>query len=242
MNLVVDVGNTRTKLAVFKNKELKKIITVAKEEVLVSIKLLFSDFSIQNAIVSKVAEIPEETINYLHKATQLFILDSRSKVPFYNSYKTKNTLGIDRVALVAGAAIQYPKNHVLVIDAGTCITYDFKNDKQEYFGGAISPGLAMRYKALNNYTAKLPLLTIESPKNFIGSSTADAIHSGVVNGLVQEIEGVIKQYKTKFLHLTVVLTGGDTKFLSKQLKSSIFANQNFLLEGLNEILIFNNNK
>jgi type III pantothenate kinase len=100
----------------------------------------------------------------------------------------------------------------------------------------------MRYTALHTFTSKLPLLLINKPNNFIGNSTNESINSGIVNGVIQEIEGVIRQYKKKYLDLTVVLTGGDTNFLAKQLKSSIFANQNFLLEGLNEILIFNKNK
>ena len=112
----------------------------------------------------------------------------------------------------------------------------------EYLGGAISPGVEMRYKSLHKFTSKLPLLPINKPENFVGNSTKESINSGVVNGVIQEIEGVINQYEKKYLDLTVVLTGGDTNFLSKQLKSSIFANQNFLLEGLNEILIFNKSK
>jgi type III pantothenate kinase len=116
------------------------------------------------------------------------------------------------------------------------------NDKSAYFGGAISPGVEMRYKSLHLFTSKLPNLEKNYPNNFIGNNTNESINSGVVNGVVQEIDGVINQYKKKYIDLTVVLTGGDTNFLAKQLKSSIFAHQNFLLEGLNEILIFNKNK
>ncbi len=116
------------------------------------------------------------------------------------------------------------------------------NTESEYLGGAISPGIEMRYKALNSFTSKLPHLEKKAPKNFIGNNTNESIHSGVVNGVIGELEGVINQYKKKYSDLTVVLTGGDTNFLAKQLKSSIFANQNFLLEGLNEILIFNKDK
>jgi len=149
-------------------------------------------------------------------------------------------LGVDRIALVANAVEKFYKKNVLIIDAGTCITYDFVNDSQEYLGGAISLGIEMRYKALNNYTSKLPLLEKNIPENFIGKTTDENIHSGVNNGVLNEINGVIEQYERENSVLTIVLTGGDTYFLAKQLKSSIFANPNFVLEGLNTILIYNN--
>ena len=130
-------------------------------------------------------------------------------------------------------------DYVLIIDAGTCITYDFIDSKNNYLGGAISPGVYTRYKSLNNLTANLPLLKPRSVKNITGNSTAKSMHSGVVKGVLLEIDGVINTYKEKYEDLTVILTGGDCKFLSKQLKNSIFANSNFLLEGLNYILEFN---
>ncbi len=128
----------------------------------------------------------------------------------------------------------------MIIDAGTCITYDFVNKNKEYLGGAISLGIEMRYKALHKYTSKLPLLEKNIPSNFIGKTTDENIHSGVNNGVLNEINGVIEQYERENPFLTIVLTGGDTYFLAKQLKSSIFANPNFVLEGLNTILIYNN--
>ena len=157
-------------------------------------------------------------------------------------YETPETLGVDRIALVSGAVKKFPNKNILIIDAGTCITFDFVNDKTVYFGGAISPGIEMRYKSLHAFTSKLPILEKNYPQNFIGKNTIESINSGIVNGVTQEIKGVINQYKKKYTDLTVVLTGGDINFLAKQLKSSIFAHQNFLLEGLNEILIFNKNK
>lgn len=146
------------------------------------------------------------------------------------------------MALVCAAVSEFPSKNVLVIDAGTCITFDFVNSNNEYLGGAISPGIRMRYKALHNLTANLPLLETEMPDHFIGNSTKNAINSGVVYGVLNEIDGVIKAYKEEFSDLTVILTGGDSNFLSKQLKSSIFANSNFLLKGLNFILKYNSNE
>ena len=173
---------------------------------------------------------------------QLTVLSSATNVPFVNLYKTPTTLGVDRIALVVGAVNEFPKKNTLIIDAGTCITFDFVNSKSEYLGGAISPGIKMRFDSLNHFTANLPLLEKEEVNDFIGKNTKESINAGVVNGVIQEIDGVINQYKKKYLDLTVVLTGGDTNFLAKQLKSSIFANQNFLLQGLNTILIFNIDK
>ena len=141
---------------------------------------------------------------------------------------------------MATAAFYYNSTaNTLVIDAGTCITYDMVNGYGEYLGGAISPGLHMRYEALHNQTSKLPLLTSEEPIDIIGNSTESSIHSGVVNGISAEIDGVIDQYKMRFKDLTVILTGGDAQFLSKRLKNTIFADSKFLLRGLNYLLEYN---
>ncbi|MCL4160212.1 UNVERIFIED_CONTAM: hypothetical protein GTU68_064981, partial [Idotea baltica] len=160
-------------------------------------------------------------------------------IPFKNLYSTPKTLGIDRIALVCASVEQFPDKNVLIIDAGTCITFDFITNKNHYLGGAISPGIRMRYKSLHKFTANLPLLDTKKPKKSIGNSTANSMHSGVVQGVLFEIDGAIQKYKLKYPDLTVILTGGDTNFLSKQLKSSIFANSNFLLEGLNYLLQYN---
>ena len=146
------------------------------------------------------------------------------------------------MALVSASVQQFPKTMFLIIDAGTCITYDFITNDNEYLGGAISPGIQMRYQSLHNLTANLPLLSTEMPENILGNSTNDSMHSGVVFGVIKEIDGVIDEYQEKYKDLTVILTGGDANFLSKQLKSSIFANSNFLLEGLNFILQINSNE
>ena len=166
-------------------------------------------------------------------------LNHKLRLPFKNCYKTPKTLGVDRIALVSASVNQFPDQNVLVIDAGTCITYDFVTQRNEYLGGAISPGIRLRYESLHNLTANLPLLKKRQPENIIGNSTKSSIHSGVVIGVVKEMDGVINQYKAEHQDLTVILTGGDANFLSNQLKNSIFANSNFLLEGLNYILHLN---
>jgi len=242
MNLIIDVGNTRVKVAVFEQDTIVDFVVFDKIKIVSEIKKIIKKYKITGAIASSVALLSEKKIEKLQSIVEITFVSSNLKIPFQNLYATPNTLGVDRIALVFGAFIKYPKKNVLIIDAGTCITYDFLTKNGDYLGGAISPGVEMRYKSLHKFTSKLPLLIIHEPNNFIGNSTKESINSGVVNGVIQEIEGVINQYKEKYLHLTVVLTGGDTNFLSKQLKSSIFANQNFLLEGLNEILIFNKSK
>ena len=240
MNLVIDIGNSKVKVAVF---ELDTIITTAVfDEIyfLDEVKRISNQYAIERSIVSSVKDINEEYLEELQKLPFLIQLNSDTQLPFKNLYATPSTLGNDRIALAAAAASIYPSQNSLVIDAGTCITYDFINAKNEYLGGAISPGIDMRYKSLQKYTGKLPLLSKNEEFNLIGTSTSTSIHSGVINGVICEIKGVIAQYEQDFGDLTIVLTGGDTKFLSKQLKNSIFANQNFLLQGLNKILTFNN--
>jgi type III pantothenate kinase len=243
MNLVVDVGNSYVKLAVFEGNTLesKKVIKmdVFRDEV----NLLLKEFPLINKILfSSVGKTKKSDIDYFKKKVQVLELNKETALPFVNKYATPKTLGIDRIALVSASVFQFPNNNVLIIDAGTCITYDFVNYKNEYLGGAISPGIHLRYKSLHNFTANLPLLETEVPVSIIGNSTNNSIHSGVVYGVLNEIDGVIDTYKHKYSDLTVILTGGDANFLSKQLKSSIFANSNFLLEGLNTILQFNTNE
>ena len=197
---------------------------------------------ITNAIISSVSNLQKKNIQYIKNLFNTLVLDHLVKMPFKNLYKTPTTLGIDRLALVAASVDQFSDKNVLVIDAGTCVTYDFKNKKNEYLGGAIAPGIGLRYKSLHDFTAKLPLLQLSTPENHIGKSTEEAIHSGVVFGILHEINGVIEEYCNIYPDLTVILTGGDAHFLSKRLKNGIFATSNFLLEGLNYILAFNNNK
>jgi type III pantothenate kinase len=242
MNLIIDAGNTRVKVAVFEKGTSIEVVLIDKKIFLSEIKKILEKYRITAGILSSVRFISEEKVQKLEKLVNLTILSSSTEVPFINLYETPKTLGVDRIALVVAAVKNYHNKNVLILDAGTCITFDFVNDQSEYLGGAISPGIEMRYKALHRFTNKLPILEKKSPENFIGHNTNDSINSGVVNGVIQELEGVIRQYKRKYSNLTVVLTGGDTNFLAKQLKSSIFANPNFLLEGLNEILIFNENK
>ena len=240
MNLIVDVGNTFVKFAVFKDDELIYKVSFKLSEFKKQYKLLIKEFpKLKRSIISSVGRLSKKQIDLVDKDLKILELSHKIKLPFDNLYKTPKTLGVDRIALVSASVNQFPDNNTLIIDAGTCITYDFVTDKNAYLGGAISPGIRLRYIALNNLTANLPLLEKDQPKTIIGDSTESSIHSGVVLGVIKEIDGVIDDYREKHQDLTVILTGGDANFLSNQLNNSIFANSNFLLEGLNFILDFN---
>ena len=239
MNLVIDIGNSQIKVAVFDETILIFKDNFKTETFLSGILDVTDQYNIEKGIISHVAQIDKQILVSLKEIVPLIELNHETKLPFYNKYLTPKTLGVDRLALIAAASSQFPDENTLVIDAGSCITFDLLNEFGEYFGGSISPGIEMRYKAVNHYTANLPLLSKSESIPSIGNSTENAIHHGILNGVIQEIEGVIEQYKSKYQKLTVVLTGGDTIFLAKNLKSSIFAIPNFLLEGLNSILIHN---
>jgi len=240
MNLIVDVGNTFVKFAIYKDADLIYKISFELSEFKKQYKALKKEFpKVKSAIISSVGRLSKKQIEIIDDDLKLIELSSKTKLPYKNLYKTPKTLGVDRIALVSASVNQFPDKNVLIIDAGTCITYDFITDENHYLGGAISPGIRLRYKSLNNLTANLPLLETDQPKTIIGDSTESSIHSGVVFGVIKEIDGIIDQYMVKYPDLTVILTGGDAKFLSNQLKNSIFANSNFLLEGLNFILDYN---
>ncbi len=240
MNLVIDVGNTLVKFGVFDFGKLKLKKTCIKKDFLSTLAEIAETYtSINYSVVSSVGNFTEHQLSKLQDRFSVLHLDDQTKIPFVNLYETPKTLGVDRIALISAAADQYSGKNVLVIDAGTCISYDFLNLENEYLGGAISPGIALRYKSLHTFTEKLPLLEANNPKLLIGNSTTNSIHSGVVNGVLCEIDGFIDAYKKKYNNLTVILTGGDAHFLRESIKNDIFANSNFLLEGLNHILEYN---
>ncbi len=239
MNLIIDVGNTRIKLAVFKNSELIHTESINNKNLIEKAAVLIKKFGCINAIISSVGSIKKSQIEVIKTEIDLLELNNYTKIPFKSNYATPKTLGVDRIALVSSAILNFPKANVLVIDAGTCITYDFVDKTGLYEGGAISPGIEMRYNSLHKFTNGLPLLKPTYLNELIGNSTESSIHLGIIIGVISEIDSFINQYRKKNKDLTVVLTGGDTNFLSNRLKNSIFANPNFLLEGLNKILTHN---
>jgi len=243
MKLVIDIGNTNIKLGVFNFDKQVKLFKISKIEFEKITKQILNDYpKISKLIVCSVSDFNIDFLNELEYDIEKLIFDQSFKFPFKNMYTTPNTIGLDRLALVSAACNKFPNKNVLVIDIGTCITYDFIDFNSHYLGGSISPGLIMRYNSLKQQTDKLPLLRPKLPSGFIGKSTNESIHSGIVFGIVNEIEGTVNSYKEKYDDITVVLTGGDANFLRKQLKISIFVISNFLLEGLNFLLEINTKK
>ncbi|MCG2461752.1 type III pantothenate kinase [Flavobacteriaceae bacterium F89] len=240
MNLIIDAGNTFVKFAIFEGRNIVFQEKVETKDFCKAIKMMFGRFpKVSHAIVANVGGLEKKDIAVVAVFCKVHQLNYGSKVPYRNCYATPKTLGVDRMALATAAFYQFPNKNTLVVDAGTCITYDMVLGIGDYLGGAISPGLSMRYKALNEQTNRLPLLQMEDLLDFIGNSTESSIHSGVINGVCCEIDGVINQYRQRFTDLTVILTGGDAQFLSKRLKNTIFAHSKFLLEGLNYLLEYN---
>jgi len=164
---------------------------------------------------------------------------SKLKLPFTSIYKPLNKLGEDRISLLSSKCLNYPQKNALIIDIGTCITYDFIDNKNIHHGGSISPGFHSRYKSLSHSTKKLPFLSYKTPEIITGNSTEKSIHSGVYYGILSEIKYQIKFYTKQYKNIIVVLTGGDSIILSKSLKNSIFVDQNFLAQGLNYLLDLN---
>lgn len=240
MNLVVDIGNTFIKFAVFEKNEIVFDESFKPDAFTSKVKELFNwNPKIKRAIFSSVGEPNKKYLAVLTLFCKVHVLTHKSKVPYKNSYATPQTLGIDRIALATAAYYYDLHKNKLVIDAGTCITFEMVNDFDEYLGGAISPGIEMRYRAMHEQTSALPLLKKEIPIDLIGNTTESSMHSGVVNGVCSELDGIIDQYASRFKDLTVILTGGDAHFLSKRLKNTIFADSKFLLKGLNYLLEYN---
>ena len=239
MILTIDVGNTNIKVAVFKHINLIEKFVFQKKDLKNNFENILKKYpNCTNSVLSSVGKLDETEILWLKSQLNLLEINYATNFPFKNLYGSPKTLGVDRMVLAAGSVLLYPNQNTLIVDAGTCVTYDFITNKNEYLGGAISPGLRLRYESLHNYTSKLPLLEKKLPENFIGNTTKDAIHSGVVIGLCNEIEGFISEYSVKNEQFTIILTGGDANFLSNRLKSIIFADENFLLKSLQQLYTY----
>lgn len=240
MLLAIDIGNTRIKAAVFEDNTLLEIFIFTSDEWVSKVEnILFQYPKIAHFAIASVGNLDKTAFLPFENRVKIGFISHDSLFPFQNLYSTPKTLGIDRMVLSTAAVLQFPNQNRLVIDAGTCITYDFIDRNDNYLGGAISPGIRLRYESLNQQTAKLPLLEKKYPENLIGNSTHESIHSGIINGVLLEIDGFIELYKEKHTDITIILTGGDADFLAMRLKNPIFASSNFLLEGLNRTYQFN---
>ena len=241
MDLILDIGNTLAKIAVYSTDGVMlHRSSIAVSELSKELDLLEETYpDIEWCMFSTVGKVHAKDLERLNERYKLLQLTSDLPVPFINNYGSKQTLGVDRIALVSGAFEKYPNTNVLIVDAGTCITYDFIDATGTYHGGAISPGLTMRYKAMHTFTENLPLLERIEDVALIGTNTQSSMHSGVMLGVAYEVEGYINAYREKYPDLTTVLTGGDVQFLRDTIKNDIFANTNLLLEGLLNILNYN---
>jgi len=240
MKLIIDIGNTRTKIAFFNDNQLSHIEQTEKLNKSHLIQLINQFPQTDNAILSTVKDYSPSVTNSLKKKFKNFIeIGEDTVIPLINLYKTPKTLGYDRLASAIGAETLFPGYNLLIIDAGTAITYDIVTSRKEYLGGSISPGIWMRYKALHYFTGKLPLLQPFRQVEIPGNNTESSIHGGVQFGTIFEMKGMIAQYKKRFENLKVILTGGDAEFFNKNLKESILVNANLNLLGLNRILEYN---
>jgi len=236
MNLIIDIGNTLVKYAVFNNDQLVEILKTSGIET-GKVNTLIKEFDIKNVIISSVRKEMNWNLD-----VEVIHLSHKTSLPINLNYKTPETLGKDRIANIVAVSEEYPNKNAVVIDAGTCITYDFINKNKEYLGGRISPGLEMRYKSLNEFTELLPKLSVSGESKFIGDDTDSSILSGVEQGVLSEVDSLISVFRKENEDLIVVVTGGDTFFFENALKNSIFADQNLVLKGLNIILKYNEDK
>lgn len=242
LKLVIDIGNTVTKIAVFDDDELIEFYTVYDNPAIKVKEILISFPEIKSSILSTVAGISTSLKKILQSTGTFIELDNNTSVPFVNLYETPDTLGKDRIAIAVAAVSKFPCNNVLVIDVGTCITYDFINSNSEYLGGAISPGFALRFKSLYEFTHSLPLLKLPDTDKEIkltGATTHESIFSGVIYGVKSEVEHIINQYKSLYPQLKVIISGGDHNYFDSLVKNDIFAAPNIVVYGLKKILDFN---
>ncbi len=240
MNLIFDIGNTATKIAFYdRDKKLTSFRT--KQYNWEKLQELCEPYkqNLDRAIVSTVRELPDFVIDLAtHGIPYVHVLSYKSKLPFRNEYESPETLGPDRIAAVAGAYYLYPGRNVLVIDAGSAVTYDYLSGKS-YKGGNISPGLSMRFKALHRFTGKLPLGATVEIYNSPGRNTHDAITAGVINGLIFEINEYIRSFEEQNIDFKVLLTGGDSGYLEDRINYKVSYVPDLVLDGLNHILEFN---
>lgn len=237
MNLVIDHGNTRIKAGLFQEERLLETFSFPDKNALQD---FLTHHHPENLIICSVAGSADEILSWAKVGKNKWMLHSALPLPITIGYETPATLGTDRIAAVCGALLYFPGGNCLVIDAGTCITYEFLDHELIYRGGSISPGIKMRFRALHTFTARLPLVEeLEKEIPLTGATTETSILSGVVNGATAEIKGMIEKYRHQYPNLGVILCGGDHYLFENQLKPSIFVAPELVLKGLNRILLHN---
>jgi len=229
--LCFDFGNTRLKAAVFESNVLEEVVTLPNDETH-TINALLDRTKADRSILSSVINHNPELEDLLAQKTKFHKLNHHSKLPFTTPVGKPETIGADRLALCAAAVHLFPNSHNLVVGLGTCITFNFINKYHEFLGGSISPGMEIRFRSLQEFTAKLPLITKEWSLPLIGYDTKTHILSGVILGMAMEIDGIIDLYEEKYGNFNVLLTGGDTPHFVSYLKKKIFADPDLLFKGL----------
>ena len=238
MNLIVDIGNTSVKLAIYEGK---KRLSLSRINELSCVKLEkeLTGYKFKKAIASSVKELPPFITDLLFTNIPfVHVLSQKSRLPFKIEYETPETLGPDRIAAVAGAFNVFTGSDVLIIDAGTALTFDFLSDNI-YKGGNISPGLSMRFRALNKFTDRLPLVSPTEYFTFPGRNTTDAIRAGVITGITYEINEYIRTFEKKRTHFKIILTGGDSEYLKDKIDYEVTCMPDIVTDGLNYILEYN---
>lgn len=233
-----DIGNTLVKWAVFQEDQLLESASSAhlEESTIHSFTEKHPDAI---CIVSSTRQRDALLENAFKRFGKYIPLSHQTPMPFVNQYKTPETLGLDRMALVSAAVSLYPSQHALVIDVGTCITMDFVDSQANYWGGSIHPGLSMRLKAMHQFTGRLPLLPVNVAPAIMGNDTISCMQAGAVNAAIIEIEAIISMYKVRYPGCAVILTGGDSHVFFSLLKNEIFAHPNFAIQGLLKIAQYN---
>ena len=239
ITLCLDFGNTRLKAAIFDNDHFQDELYLPDDSP-ASIEKLLDTFHPEKSILSSVINHNMEIEALLSSKTLFHRLCSTTKLNFFNPVNKPETIGSDRLALVAAAVHFFPRNNNLIIGLGSCITYNFVNQYHLFLGGSISPGMDMRFKSMHDYTAKLPLVQPSWNFPLTGYDTKTNLQSGVIVGMISEIEGFIGKYSVKYSNFNVVLTGGNSTYFASQLKNKIFADSNFLFKGLYALSELNN--
>lgn len=233
MNIAVDFGNTAAKVGIFRDERLHDKHLFQDPAAL---RTFLESYHAENIIVSSVSHPAEEVLSWSVARGKKIALSHQLPLPIKILYVTPQTLGVDRIAAVCGAAEIFPNQDCLVIDAGTCITYEFIDHHGHYYGGGISPGITMRFEAMHGFTSRLPLVQPAHLAPLVGDSTESSMQSGVINGVRAEVDGIIQKYLDQYPNLKAMLCGGDVAFFENQLKQPIFVSPDLVLIGLNRIL------
>ncbi len=238
MNICIDIGNTKAKIGFFSNNELLEVKQNITDRGIIKI---IKAHNPEHVVISSVRKGIGKIVESCSKTADTIVFDHLTPVPVKSLYKTPQTLGVDRIAAVVGAALLYKHQNCLIIDMGTCITYDLIDKSATYHGGGISPGVDMRMKAMHKFTSRLPVIAAKGQPELIGKTTKECMLSGAIIGTQAELEGIINRYKQFFDDLAIIFCGGDANFFETKIKDHIFAIPNLVLIGLNQILRFNLN-